>query len=305
MSAPPSSRVNLTLYAALAANLGIAVAKFVAAALTGSSAMLTEGFHSVVDSANQLLLLHGQRCSQRPPDDLHPFGYGRELYFWAFVVALMIFATGAGFSLYEGVLHMLAPEPMENPAINYAVLGVAFLMEGGSWLVALRGFAAEKGEAGWWAAVVRSKDPRTFIVLFEDSAAMAGLAFAGIGIFLAQATGDPRWDGAASVAIGLLLAGVAWLLARESKALLIGERADPALIAAVREAVEDRAEVTGVNEVLTIHLAPESIFVALSVDFVDSVAVGEIERLVSEMESELRARWPSIRSVYVKPEARP
>ena len=303
MTEPPESR--LTLFAALAANLGIAVAKFVAAAITGSSAMLTEGFHSVVDSLNQLLLLYGQKRSARPPDERHPLGYGRELYFWSFVVAILIFATGAGLSIYEGILHIRDPEPIRSPMINYVVLAISLLLEGASWTIAVREFSNAKGDYGWWAAIHRSKDPASFIVLFEDSAAMFGLLVAGAGITLSLATGDARWDGAASVVIGIALAGVALALARESKGLLIGEPADPALEAAVRAAIDRRPEVTGVNEITTIHIGPRNIFVGLSVDFEDQVPVGRVEAMIAEAETELRQRWPSIRAIYIKPQAKP
>ena len=232
MTEPPESR--LTLFAALAANLGIAVAKFVAAAISGSSAMLTEGFHSAVDSLNQLLLLYGQKASQRAPDAQHPLGYARELYFWSFVVAILIFATGAGLSIYEGIRHIRFPEPIRSPLINYVVLAVSLLLEGTSWMVAVGEFSDAKGDYGWWEAIRRSKDPPSFVVLFEDTAAMFGLLVAAVGITLSIITGDPRWDGVASVIIGVALAVVAVALARESKGLLIGEPADPSLEAAVR-----------------------------------------------------------------------
>ena len=302
MAEQPNSR--LTLFAALAANLGIAVAKFVAASISGSSAMLTEGFHSVVDSLNQLLLLYGQKRSARPPDARHPFGYGRELYFWSFVVAILIFATGAGLSIYEGVKHIAEPDPIRSPLINYVVLAISLLLEGTSWFIAMREFDAARGDLGWWQAIRRSKDPPSFIVLFEDTAALFGLLVAGPGITLSLIMGDPRWDGVASVVIGCALAGVALALARESKGLLIGEPADPALEAAVRAAVDRRPEVTGVNEIVTIHLGPRNIFVGLSVDFEDRVPAGRIEAMVAEVETELRARWPSIRAIYIKPQAK-
>ena len=302
MTEPPESR--LTLFAALAANLGIAVAKFAAAAISGSSAMLTEGFHSVVDSLNQLLLLYGQKRSKRAPDDRHPLGYGREIYFWSFVVAILIFASGAGLSIYEGVVHIRHPEPMRSPLINYVVLAISLLLEGISWTVAVREFSEAKGEEGWWAAIRHSKDPPSFVVLFEDSAAMFGLLVAGIGITLTLVTGDPRWDGVASIVIGVALAGVAIALARESTGWLLGDGADPALEAAVRAAIDRRPEVTGVNEITTIHLGPRNIFVGLSVDFEDLVPVGRVEKMIAEAEIELRARWPSIRAIYIKPQAK-
>ncbi len=294
---------KLVLYAALGANLGIAVAKFVAAALSGSSAMLTEGFHSTVDSANQLLMLYGQKRSRRPPDKIHPFGYGRELYFWSFVVAILIFATGAGLSIYEGVEHIRHPVPIEDATLSYAVLGISALLEGASWATAVREFARDKGDQGWWRAIRRSKDPTVFIVLFEDSAALFGLAVAAGGVFLTHHTGNPFWDGASSIAIGAALAVVAWVLARESMGLLIGERADPALADAVRRTLDDCPQVTAVQEVLTIHTAPDRVFVSTSVDFEDRVAVGEIERVIAEVEGRLRRDWPMIAGLYIKPKA--
>jgi len=294
---------KFVLIAALAANLGIAIAKFVAAAMTGSAAMLTEGFHSVVDSLNQILLLYGQKRAARPADATHPTGYGRELYFWSFVVAILIFATGAGLSVYEGVVHLRAPEPPQDPLIAYVVLVVSFLLEGASWITAVRGFAGAKGKQGWWEAIRSSKDPPAFIVLFEDSAALAGLVIAGIGIFLSHETNDGRWDGVASILIGVVLGVVAILLARESKDLLIGERASPELVAAIREAIDTRPEVVRVGEVITVHLGPQSVFVATSVDFVDSVSAGAVEVLIADVEARLRNDWPQIGSVYIKPRA--
>jgi cation diffusion facilitator family transporter len=301
----PGEGSKLVLYAALAANLGIAVAKFVAAAFTGSSAMLTEGFHSVVDSLNQILLLYGEKRSRRPADLIHPFGYGRELYFWSFVVAILIFATGAGLSIYEGVLHIMEPEPLGNPTVAYVVLGISIAMEGTSWLIALREFNRARGDAGWWRAIRISKDPTTFIVLFEDSAAMFGLVVAGLGIALTQLTGNPLFDGGASIVIGVALAIVAFTLARESKSLLIGERADPRLGEAVRAAFDGQPEVTRVNDVATLHIAPQNVFVGASIDFEDDVTVGRIEQLVSETEARLRHDWPQIARLYVKPQAQP
>lgn len=297
-------RQNIVLYGALAANVGIAVAKFVAAALTGSSSMLTEGVHSLVDSGNQVLLLHGQRRAKRPPDAKHPFGYGRELYFWAFVVAILIFALGAGVSIYEGWKHIVAPNPLEDATVNYIVLAIAFLMEGASWTIARREFAAAKGDTGWWQAIHESKDPAGFIVLFEDSAALAGLVIAAIGVWASHYFGDPRIDGYASIAIGLVLAAVAVLLARESKGLLIGERADQGVIAKVRATVAAWPGVDAVNHVRTIHTAPDSIFVAISADFADSLSMGEAEAMIEDMEARLKADEPRLTSIYIRPERR-
>ncbi|MCW1430279.1 cation diffusion facilitator family transporter [Novosphingobium sp. JCM 18896] len=295
---------NIVLYGALAANLGIAAAKFFAAAITGSSSMLTEGVHSLVDSGNQVLLLYGQKRAARPPDRLHPFGYGRELYFWAFVVAILIFAVGAGVSVYEGIAHIREPEPLRDPTINYVVLGFAFMLEGTAWTIAVREFNTKRHGTRWWASVRQSKDPAGFIVLFEDSAAMLGLVVAAVGVWASHHYGDPSIDGIASVLIGTVLAAVALLLAREAKGLIIGEAADPRLIDSIREAIAKRPEITAVNHVRTIHTAPESVFVAISADFRDDLPMGEAERLIEAMEADLKAISSVVSSVYIRPEKR-
>ncbi|WP_230628964.1 cation diffusion facilitator family transporter [Sphingomonas sp. Leaf37] len=295
-------RENIVLYGALAANLGIGVAKFVAAGITGSSSMLTEGVHSCVDSGNQILLLYGQHRARQKPDAIHPFGYGRELYFWAFVVAILIFAVGAGVSVYEGYLHIVEPEELSDPLVNYIVLVIAFALEGSSWFIAMREFRKAKGDSGWWRAIRQSKDPAGFIVLFEDSAALAGLVIAGIGVWASHAFADPRIDGVASIVIGLILGLVAVLLAREAKGLLIGERANPKVVETVRNIIARHPAVTAVNHVRTIHTAPDAIFVAVSADFVDSVTMGDGERLIEEMEDQLRIAVPMLSSIYIRPE---
>ena len=297
-------KANIVLYGALFANLGIAAAKFVAAAISGSSSMISEGVHSLVDSGNQILLLHGQNRAKRPPDDAHPFGYGRELYFWAFVVAILIFAVGAGVSIYEGWLHIATPEPLRDPTINYVVLAIALLLEGTSWTIAVREFNARRQGAPWWRAILRSKDPASFIVLFEDSAALLGLVIAGVGIWASHHFGDPRIDGMASIGIGITLGCVAVLLAREAKELLIGEAADPALIAAIWAVMERQPAVICVNHVRTIHTAPDSIFVAVSADFEDRLAMGDAETVIERIEAELKAASPKISSIYIRPEKR-
>lgn len=307
MAASPAAsgwRANIVIYAALAANLGIAVAKFVAAAITGSSSMLTEGVHSLVDTGNQGLLLYGQRRAKRPPDREHPFGYGRELYFWAFIVAILIFGLGAGVSVYEGWKHIAEPEPLRDPLVNYIVLAIAFALEGTSWWIAMREFAARKGDHGWWQAIRDSKDPSGFIVLFEDSAALSGLIVAAIGVWASHHWGDPRIDGWASIVIGVILAAVATLLARESKGLLIGERADLSMVAGIRALLEAEPCITHVNHVRTIHTAPDRIFVAVSADFSDALPMGEAEGLIERLEHRLKAQEPKLSSIYIRPEKR-
>lgn len=298
MSAPTSTR---TLVVALLANLGIAVSKFAAAAVTGSSAMLTEGVHSVVDCTNQLLLMWGRRAAKRPPDRLHPFGYGRELYFWSFVVAVLVFALGAGVSVYEGIIHIAHPEPAVSPVIAYVVLLVAFLLEGWSTLEAFQEFKQAKGSLSWFQAIRRSKDPPAFIILLENGAAMAGIIAAAIGLMLAQLTGNPFWDGAASIVIGAILAITAFVLAYESKGLLIGEAANPELVKSLHRLACDQPGVVGVGHVLTVHSSPDQITVMMNVDFRDDMMAGEVERIVCEIELEARRRWPAVRRLFVRP----
>lgn len=295
---------NRTLIIALVANLGIAVAKFAAAAITLSSAMLTEGVHSVVDSTNQLLLMWGRRQARKPADAYHPFGYGRELYFWSFVVAVLVFALGAGVSIYEGIIHILTPEESVSPIIAYAVLLIAFLLEGWSTLEAFRDFRQSKGKLGWIEAVRRSKDPPAFIVLLENGAAMAGIIAAAIGVFLAQLTGDPFYDGAASVVIGIILALTAFVLAYESKGLLIGEAADPELVSALCALVAGREGVTAAGEVRTLHSSPDQITAMISVDFEDSMTAADVERIVCDIETEASSRWPQVNRLYIRPRKR-
>jgi cation diffusion facilitator family transporter len=289
------------LVIALLANLGVAVAKFVAAAITGSSAMLTEGVHSVVDSTNQLLLMWGRKQARKPPDRYHPFGYGRELYFWSFVVAVLVFALGAGVSIYEGIIHIAHPEEAVSPLIAYGVLLVAFLLEGWSTLEAFREFRAAKGQTGWFEAIRRSKDPPAFIVLLENGAAMAGIVAAAVGLFLAEVTGDPFYDGAASIVIGLILAFTAFVLAFESKGLLIGEAADPELVSDLCRMVASQKGVTAAGEVRTVHSSPDQITAMLSVDFDDTISAADVEQIVCTIEEEASQRWPQVRRLYIRP----
>jgi cation diffusion facilitator family transporter len=293
---------KLVVYAALAANVGIAIAKFVAAAVTGSSAMLSEGVHSLVDSVNEVLLLYGLRRSQRSPDRQNPLGYGRELYFWSFIVALLVLALGAGFSLYEGVNHILAPEPLRDPTVNYVVLAVGVLFEGTSWWLSLKSVQRKKGKLGYFEAFRITKDPTTFSVLFEDSAALLGLAIAALGVYLSHALGDPRIDGWASIGIAVVLALASVLLARESKALLIGEPAHPNLLARVCGIAGRVKGVEAVNGVLTLQLGPDHVLVAVSAAFDDRLTTVEIEECVRTIEARTKAANLPIVALFVKPQ---
>ncbi|HET9810586.1 MAG TPA: cation diffusion facilitator family transporter [Sphingomicrobium sp.] len=292
---------NRTLWIAFIANMGVAAAKFVAAAITGSSAMLTEGVHSVVDSTNQLLLVWGRKASRRPPDRWHPFGHGREIYFWSFVVAVLVFALGAGVSIYEGIIHIVNPEEAVSPVVAYVVLVAAFLLEGWSTIEAFRDFNAAKGGTGWWEAIRHSKDPPAFIVLLENGAAMAGIVAAAVGVFLAQLTGDPFFDGAASIVIGAILGLTALILAYESKGLLIGEAADPEIVNGLSELVRSKKGVTEAGELLTVHSSPNQITAMVSVDFDDNLSAADVEQIVCEIEDEASSRWPDVHRLYIRP----
>ncbi len=301
MAIPNSKRV---IYAALIGNFLIAISKFAAAAYTGSSAMLSEAIHSVVDTGNQVLLLYGIRRATQPADDKHPFGYGMELYFWTFVVAILIFAVGAGISIYEGVLKIIEPHPVESPFVNYIVLAAAMVFEAVAWWIAFQEFRKTKGSGGFIAAIRRSKDPTVFTVLFEDSAAMLGLVAAFIGILAAQTLGMPILDGVASVTIGVILAFTACVLAFESKGLLIGEGASPQVVRGIRAIVSKRSEIDFVNEVLTMHLGPREVLLNLSLDFKNSISAGTAEETVSALEKDIKARFPEVTRVFIEIQGR-
>jgi cation diffusion facilitator family transporter len=290
------------LYAALAANLLVALTKAGAAAWTGSSAMTSEAVHSFVDTLNEVLLLYGIRRSDRRPDVEHPLGYGRELYFWSFVVAILVFALGAVVAVYEGVDHIFHPQPIQNQAVNYIVLAIAFVLDGASWLFSLRQFKAAKGRLGFYEAFRRSKDPPSFMVLFEDSAALLGILVAAIGTFMSTALHAPIIDGLASIVIGLILAATAILVARESKSLLIGERADTVLSDAILAIAAKEPGVTGANGLITVQLAPAQILAAMSLEFDDNMRTGEIEAQVIAVEQKVRAAYPQVVALFIKPQ---
>ena len=292
------------IVAALIGNGLIAITKFAAAFYTGSSAMLSEGVHSVVDTGNQVLLLHGLKRSRKPPDEDFPFGHGKEIYFWSFIVAILIFAVGAGVSLYEGVARVMAPHPVENVLINYVVLGFAMIFEGGAWYFAFKEFGRVKGRRGYVEAVKTGKDPTFFVVLFEDSAAMLGLVVAFLGVWLGDVTGNPVFDGIASIIIGLILGGTAAWLAFETKGLLIGERANKEVVEGIRRVVRARREVNHVNEVLTMHMGPDFILVNVSVDFDDDILAEDVEEAVSHIDEQLKKRFPDIKRVFIEAESR-
>jgi cation diffusion facilitator family transporter len=290
------------VYAALAGNILVAATKLFAAFSTGSSAMMSEAVHSLVDIGNEILLLYGFHRAARRPDAQHPLGYGRELYFWSFIVALLIFALGAGVAIYEGIAHVRHPEPISNPLVSYVVLALAFLFEGASWLVSWRQFRAAKGPLGYYEAVRRSKDPPSFMVFFEDSAALAGILIAALGTFAAVQLREPVFDGVASILIGVVLAAIALLLARESKSLLIGEHADSELSESILRVAGAEKSVTRANGVLTMQLAPDQIVAALSLDFEDHLTAAQIEDAVIDIERKVRESHPQVIALFIKPQ---
>jgi cation diffusion facilitator family transporter len=267
------------IIAALIGNSLISITKFIAALITSSSAMLSEGIHSLVDTGNQILLLYGLKQAKRPADENFPFGHGKEVYFWSFIVAILIFALGGGISIYEGIQHMRHPKPISNPVINYIVLGLALIFEGAAWCFAFREFNRAKGKWGYIEAVQRGKDPSMFVVLFEDSAAMLGLLVAFAGIGLTQMTGILYFDGAASIIIGLILIGTAIWLAYETKGLLIGESANR-------------------------PVRPDFILANLSVDFRDHATADDIESVIAEMDQAIKRQYPQIKRIFIEAEKR-
>lgn len=289
------------IYAALAGNAMIAVTKFAASAYTGSSAMLSEAIHSVVDTGNQGLLLYGLNRSEKPADEKFPFGYGMELYFWAFVVAILLFAIGAGVSLYEGIHKVLHPHEISSPWVNYLVLSLAMIFEGAAWWVAWREFDRRRGTKGIFEAVRASKDPAVFTVLFEDTAAMLGLVAAFLGVLAADMMGWLWADGLASIVIGIILAVTAWVLAIETKGLLIGEAASPELSRGVHAIVAKRNDVIRhTNELRTMHLGANDVLVALSIDFRDGLTAGTVERTITQLERQIKSAFPVVTRLFIE-----
>ncbi|PVB63728.1 cation diffusion facilitator family transporter [Labrenzia sp. 011] len=292
------------IYAALVGNSLIAVTKFAAAAYTGSSAMLSEGIHSLVDTGNQGLLLYGLKKSKQPADKRHPFGYGAELYFWSFVVAILIFAVGSGVSIYEGVQKVLHPHPVSSPYVAYIVLGLAMIFEAVAWWIAYKEFNQVRGQKSIIAAVRDSKDPTVFTVLFEDSAAMLGLAVAFLGLLGVQYLGLAWLDGAASITIGIILAATAALLAYETKGLLIGEGASPEVLLKIEAIIGATPAISNLNEIRTLHRGPQEILLALSVDFIDEVTAGTVEETIYSLERTIKMEMPQVTRLFIEVQAR-
>lgn len=294
----PASK--LPVYSALAANLAIAVTKFIAAGVTGSSAMISEGIHSLVDTANEILLLLGIKKSKKPPDKKRPFGYGKELYFWAFIVSILIFGLGGGISFYEGIMHLQHPSPLTNPQWNYVVLASAFVFDGISFITAFKEFNRQRGSLPFWKAVKRSKDPSTFVVLFEDAADLLGLIVAFLGVFLGHLFNSPLFDGIASVIIGIILTIISILLARESRSLLMGESIDETILKTVITITEADPAVAMVNvNPLSMYMAPEEVVLLLPTVFHIHLTTPELTNAVDRITSQIQNRYPHITQIFI------
>lgn len=291
------------IFAALIGNAAIAITKFVAAGITNSSAMFSEGIHSLVDTGNQVLLLFGLRQARKPADKRFPFGHGKEIYFWCFVVAILIFAVGSGLSIFKGIEHIRHPTVITSPLINYLVLGVAIIIEAFVFYIALKEFNKSRGSSSVLEAIQKGKDPAMFVVLLEDAAALLGLTVAMLGIAISQLTGNYIFDGIASVGIGLILAFVAVLLAYETKGLLIGESASDDVVDGIRKMVTEFTGVERVNEVLTMHMGPDYILVNLSVEFNDEIHTEKMESVVALIDKSIKQAFINVKRVFIEAES--
>lgn len=291
-----------SIYSALIANLLIAVTKFIVGVIGRSGSMISEGIHSVVDTANELLLLLGLHRARKEPDKTHPFGYGKELYFWSFIVSIMIFGLGGGLSIYQGILHIREPETLGDPTMSYIVLGLSIVFEGTSLIIALKEFNAIRGEQSWWDAVVKSKDPSTFLVMFEDSAAVAGLFIVGICMFLNHRYDIPVLDGVASLLVGLILVGVSAILARESRSLLMGEGISAESRSKITTLVERDSAVLKVMHMLSTYQSPDEIILMLIVAFKENLDTHQINEAIDRIRNCIKQEFSLVRFVLVQPE---
>lgn len=292
---------KLPVYSALIANFLIAITKFIAAGVTGSSAMISEGIHSLVDTGNEILLLVGIHKSKKPPDESRPFGYGRELYFWAFIVSVLIFAVGGGISFYEGITHLQHPHLIENPLWNYIVLGIAIIFDGISFIIALREFNRQRGTTPFWKQVRKSKDPTTFVVLFEDAADVLGLMVAFLGVYLGHALQNPLFDAIASMVIGAILTFIAWVLARESRSLLMGETLQEATLNKIMDLCKSAGIVLEVERPLSIYLGPDEVVLILGATFKPEVETRRLQSEIDELKKRIQETFPVIKRIFIEP----
>ena len=296
---------HASIYSALIADVLIATVKFIAGARTNSSSMISEGIHSLVDTTNQILLLYGLKRSARPPDKYRPFGYGKELYFWSFIVSILIFGLGGGLSIYQGILHIRKAEPLINPTLNYIVLGFSFLFDGASFTIAIREFNKARGNMGFWKAVVNSKDPSSFLVLFEDGAAVFGLVIVFILMLINHAFNMPFLDGVASILVGLLLVFASFILARESRSLLMGEGIAPETQQKIKQLVEKDAAVTKVGNILSTYESPDEIVLMLIVYFKTELDTEEITDAIERVREGIKKEYKLVEFVIIQPQAMP
>lgn len=296
----PSSKKSI--YSALLANLLIAITKFIAGFLSRSGSMISEAIHSLVDTANELLLLFGLHRSKKEPDALHPFGYGKELYFWSFIVSILIFGLGGGISIYQGIIHIMKPEPPGDPTASYVVLLLSVIFEGTSLIIAAKAFNQVRGELSWWDAIVKSKDPSNFLILFEDTAAVIGLLIVGICLYLNHTYQLPILDGIASLLVGLVLIGVSAILARESRSLLMGEGISPETRSRIISLVEKDEAVLKVMHLLSTYQSPDEIILMLIVAFKENLNTLEINTTIDRIRDTVKAEFKLIRFVMVQPE---
>jgi cation diffusion facilitator family transporter len=291
---------KFAIYGAIAANVAIAASKFVAAYFTGSSAMLSEGIHSLVDSGNGILILYGVKQAEKPADARHPFGRSKELYFWALIVAILVFSVGGGMSFYEGIEHLKHPAPITDPTWNYVVLGLSLVFEGISCFLAFKAFNADRGEAGFWETLRRSKDPSVFAILLEDLAALLGLVIALFGVYFGHLLNNPYLDGSASIAIGVLLVCVALFLIYKTKRLLVGTGVDDETVDAIEALVKAQPHVEQVGPPLTSYLGPADVILALDVEFAHSLTSEEIEHAIDKLQDDIRAKYPEMKRIFVE-----
>lgn len=290
-----------SIYSALAANLLIAVTKFIAGFFTNSSSMISEGIHSTVDTSNQLLLLYGLKRSKKPADQFHPFGYGKELYFWSFIVSILIFSLGGALSIYQGVAHMREPEEMRNPMWNYVVLVLSLIFEGTSLVIAVKAFNKTRGKLSWWKAILRSKDPSSFLVVFEDGAAVLGLLIVMVLMGLSHALKIPELDGLASVLVGMLLVAVSFILARESRSLLMGEGIAPETQQRIKLLAEQDEAVVKVQNILSTYQSPEEVILMLVVDFEDNLDTEDITSAIDRIRSSIKEKFNLVKFIIIQP----
>ena len=291
---------KFAIYGAIAANIAIAASKFVAAAVTGSSAMLSEGIHSLVDSGNGILILYGVKQAEKPADKRHPFGRSKELYFWALIVAILVFSVGGGMSFYEGIEHIKHPAPITDPTWNYVVLGLSLVFEGISCFLAFKAFNADRGDMGFWETLRRSKDPSVFAILLEDLAALVGLMIALAGVYFGHLLNNPYLDGAASIAIGGLLVCVALFLIYKTKRLLVGTGVDDETVDAIEALVRAQPNINEVGPPLTSYLGPADVVLALDVEFSATLTATEVELAIDKLQDDIRAKYPEMKRIFVE-----